>query len=584
MLKFGQNANNFTYPFVLKACGELLLVEIGRRVHCEVVVMGFELDAYVGNSLLVMYSRFGDMEMVKRLFDGMPVRDLTSWNTVISGYTNNRDPFEALLVFGLMGELGVRPDSATLLSVLPACCDLVALKQVIEVHGFIVRNNVGYFDVEVTNSLIDVYCKCSFVIGARTLFEKMSGRDTVTWNSMTLGYVSNGDHFESLRIFCRMISEGARPDQVTLITVLGACDQITALQFGTSVHALITRRGFAMYTIVGTTLIDMYAKCGCLDRSRSVFDEMLEKNLVSWSAMIGALGLHGRGIDALMVFNEMKETGIKPDEVSFTLILSACSHAGLVNDGHCIFNQMMKEYGINPKDEHYSCMVDLLGRAGHLNEAYQFIKAMKVKPTFDVWAAFLSACSANHNIELAEIAARNAFQCKPQRVSPYVLLSNIYASEKRWEDVGRVRSMVRQMGLKKLPGCTFIELDKVVHRFLVGDRSHSQSEAIYAKLEDMRHQLKGLYTPDTSSVFYDVNEDLKEKMLWDHSERLAIAFSLIKTGPGTVIRITKNLRVCRDCHTVIKLISKLVSREIIMRDIHRFHHFSNGFCSCNDYW
>ncbi|OVA13152.1 Pentatricopeptide repeat [Macleaya cordata] len=585
MLSFGQKADNFTYPFVLKACGDLLMVDIGRKIHCEVVILGFKSDVFVGNSLLAMYSKFGDMETATRLFDRMPVRDLTSWNTIISGYTRNQEPQKALSVLNFMGKIGVRPDCSTLVSVLPACADLMGLQLGKEIHSYVVRNNIAIFDIFVINTLIDMYCNCKFIVGARLLFEKMIRRDSVSWNSMISGYAYNGNAFESLRLFREMVLEGAITDEVTLISVLGACDQITALQFGMSVHAFLVRKGFTTYTIVGTALIDMYAKCGNLSCSVQVFDEMPEKNLVSWSAMVSGYGLHGKGREAIALFSEMKNKSIRPDEVTFTSVLSACSHAGLVDEGREIFDQMVREYSINPRVEHYSCMVDLLGRAGHLDEAYEFIRAMKIQPNFDVWAALLAACRAYRNVMLAEVAARNAFHLNPKGVGSYVLLSNIYALEKKWEDVERVRYMVRQMGLKKPPGCSFVELDKVVHQLLVGDKLHTQSKRIYAKLEELRCKLKEAgYTPDTSSVFYDVEEDVKEKMLWDHSERLAIAFALINTGPGTVIRITKNLRVCGDCHTVIKLISKLTGREIIMRDAHRFHHFRIGFCSCGDYW
>ncbi|XP_042489137.1 pentatricopeptide repeat-containing protein At3g12770-like [Macadamia integrifolia] len=583
MLFFGQKADNFTYPFVLKACGDLLDVEIGRKIHSEIVIRGLESDIYVGNSLLSMYSKCRDMEAARKMFDRMPIRDLTSWNTMISGYTKNGNPEGALLIFSLMSRSGERADCATLVTVLPACANMRAWKLGRQMHGYIIRNNYG-LHISVINSLIYVYCNCNFMVYARWLFEKYE-RDTVSWNSMILGYAKSGDAFESLRHFNQMLSEGIEPDQVTFIAVLGACDQITALQFGMSVHAFLTRKGFSVHTIVGTALGNLYAKCGRLGCSCQVFEEMPEKNLISWSAMIAAYGLHGKGREAIAVFNQMKAMNIRPDEVTFTSVLSACSHAGLVNEGCDIFYKIAKEYDMERKVEHYSCMVDLLGRAGRLDEAYKLIKTMEVKPTHDIWASLLFACRVHHNVKLAEIAALNAFDLNPKAVVPYISLSNIYAVEKRWDDVERVRAIVRSKGLKKQPGCSYVELEKVVHCFSVGDKSHPQSESIYSKLEDLHWQLKEAgYTPDTSSVLYDVNEEVKEKMLWDHSERLAIAFALINTAPRTVITITKNLRICCDCHTVTKLISKHLGREIIMRDAHRFHHFKNGICSCGDYW
>ncbi|PSS16030.1 Pentatricopeptide repeat-containing protein [Actinidia chinensis var. chinensis] len=585
MMSFGQKPDNFTYPFVQKACGDLGIVEIGRRVHCEVVVCGFESDVYVGNSLLAMYSKFGKMDMAKKVFDRMPERDLTSWNTMISGSVKNGDPREAFLVFGMMGKAGLVADSATLLGLLSAVADLAALEMGRAIHAYVVHNNLARFNSFLINSLIEMYCSCNSMVAARRFFEGETKKDTVSWNSLISGYSKNTDSLESLRLFCQMVSEGVRPDQVTLVSVLGACDQITALQFTISAHSYIIKQGFEANPMVGTSLIGTYSKCGNLVCSLMVFNEMPEKTLVSWSALLAGYGLHGKGREALSFFHDMIVNGITPDEGVFTSILTACSHAGLVGEGKEIFHSMKRTYNVQPGLAHYSCLVDLLGRAGHLDEAYELIKAMEVKPTGDIWTALLSACRLHRNVELAELSAQRVFEMNPRGVGSYICLSNLYAAEKRWDDVEKVRALVRRKGLKKPPGFSFIELDKVVHRFLVGDKSHKQKEDIYAKLKELRHRLEEFgYKSDTSSVLYDVEEEVKENMLWDHSERLAIAFALINTRSGTIIRITKNLRVCGDCHTVSKLISRLMCREIIMRDIRRFHHFKDGSCSCGDYW
>lgn len=584
MLRSGKKADNFTYPFVLMACGDRLLIEVGKKIHSQIIICGYESDVYVSNSLLSMYSKFGEMGRAQELFDKMLTKDLTSWNTIISGYAKNDDPVRALAVFAVLAMRGGGMDRTTLLSILPACAIMAALKQGQEMHAYMLRNSLE-FDEFLINALIDVYVNSDFIAGARCLFERISRKDMVSWNSLISGCARHGDAVESLKLFHHMNSEGMVPDEITLISVLGACDRIAALQFGRSLHAYLTRKGFDDRIIMGTALIDMYAKCGSLDCSRQAFDEMPMKNLVSWTAMISGYGLHGRGREAVACFNEMKKKNVGPDKITFTSVLSACSHAGLVDEAKEIFHQMSMEYSISPGVEHYSCMVDLLGRAGHLDEAYKLILDMNVQPNVDVWVAFLSACCIHHNVQLAEIAAQNAFLLNPKGIGAFVSLSNLYAAEKRWSDVDRVRTAARMHGLKKPPGCSLIELDMEIHRFLVGDKSHPQSKSIYAKLDELRQQLKKAgYIPDTSSVFYELEEHVKEKMLWDHSERLAIAFALLNTSPGMTITITKNLRVCGDCHTATKLISKLVRREIVVRDAHRFHHFHNGSCSCGDYW
>ncbi|XP_038713132.1 pentatricopeptide repeat-containing protein At3g26782, mitochondrial-like isoform X2 [Tripterygium wilfordii] len=584
MLYFGRKADNFTYPFVLKACGDSLVVEIGRKVHGEIVVAGFESDIYVCNSLLAMYSKFGDMGSARKVFDKMLERDLTSWNTMILGYVKVGNPQEALAIFGIMAKSVLPADGTTLLGLISACAKLAARKQGKSIHGFVVTNSPALCNEYLINSLIDMYCHCNSIIDARRLFEEATFKDSVSWNSMISGYARNGDAFESLRLFCRMVIEGAETDQVTFTAVLGACDRITALQFGMSVHSCLIKKGFGANTIVGTALIDMYAKCGCLACSCFVFDKLPEKNLVSWSSMISGYGIHGMGREAISCFDEMLTNNILPDDSVLTSVLSACSHAGLVAEGKEIFRRMTKDYDVKPTVAHYSCLVDMLGRAGHLDEAYELIETMEIKPTSDVWAALLNACWLHRNAKLGEISAQKLFDMSSNEVTSYICLSNIYAAERRWDDTERVRAIAKGKGLRKTPGCSFVELNKAVHTFLVGDRIHPQAKKIYAKLEDLNQRLKEAgYIPDTSSVLHNVEEEIKEKMLWDHSERLAIAFALINTAPGTIIRITKNLRVCRDCHTVTKFISKVMHREIIMRDIRRFHHFKDGVCSCGDY-
>ncbi|XP_039118382.1 pentatricopeptide repeat-containing protein At3g12770-like [Dioscorea cayenensis subsp. rotundata] len=438
MLSFGRGADNFTYPFVLMACGHLLLVEVGERIHGEVVVSGFESDVYVANSLVSMYSKFGQMGIARNLFDRMPQRDLTSWNTMLSGYVKNGYPDVALSLLSLLSVSDVRMDRATLVGVLPACAALGAVKQGKEIHAYILRSSLE-FDGFWQMLLIDVYVNSNFVIGARRLFERMSERDIISWNALISGCAAYGDPMECLSLFCLMNSEGLLvADVITLIAVLGACDRTSALQFGRITHAYLIKRGFDKEIIVGTALIDMYVKCGSLACSCHAFDEMESKNLISWSAMVSGYGLHGKGKEAIS-FNEGKE----------------------------LFNQMSDENSIKPSIEHYSCMVDLLGRAGQLDEAYKLIMDMDIRPNADVWAALLSACHTHRNVELAEIAALHL----------------------------------------RTDGLMSIESEEAARR--------------------------NGYTPDTSSVFYDVADDAKEDLLWDHSEKA----SLLSCNAGNMSRL-----------------------------------------------
>lgn len=336
---------------------------------------------------------------------------------------------------------------------------------------------------------------------------------------------------------------------------------------------------------VGTSVVDMYCKCGRVEMARKAFNRMKERNILSWSAMVAGYGMHGRGHEALEVFYEMTRSGVKPNHITFVAVLAACSHAGLLDDGRHWFHAMKKEFGIDPGVEHYGCIVDLLGRAGCLDEAYGLIKEMTIKPDFVVWGALLSACRIHKNVELGEISANKLFELDPKNCGYYVLLSNIYADAGRWDNAQKMRVLMKNRRLVKPPGYSLVELKGRTHVFLVGDKKHPQHRQIYIYLEKLtvRMQEAG-YVPDTGSVLHDVEQEEKESVLRVHSEKLAVAFAIINTAPGTTVQVIKNLRVCGDCHQAIKLIAKLVDREIIVRDSHRFHHFRNGFCSCGDYW
>ena len=312
---------------------------------------------------------------------------------------------------------------------------------------------------------------------------------------------------------------------------------------------------------------------------------MYYRDKVSWNAMIAGYGMHGYGEDALALFTKMQMMDNKPDHIAFLNVLSACRHAGMVDAGWRCFNRISQDYDINPTLEHYACMVDLLGRAGRLNEAYDFIKRMPLEPGASVWGALLFACRIHCNIKLAKIASECLIKLEPNNTGNYVLLSNIYAAAGRWGDVSRIRALLKKSGVKKSPGCSWIEIKSSVNTFAVGCRSHPQLKEIAAMLERLALQMKSAgYAPDIDFVLHDVEDEEKEYILCGHSEKLAIAFGLINTNPGIPIRVTKNLRVCGDCHTATKFISKIVDREIIVRDANRFHHFKNGLCTCKDYW
>ncbi|CAH9072583.1 unnamed protein product [Cuscuta europaea] len=330
----------------------------------------------------------------------------------------------------------------------------------------------------------------------------------------------------------------------------------------------------------------MYACCGALEDSKRIFSSVSEADLVLWTSMIHAFGMHGHGVEAIGLFRKMEEENIIPDHITFLVLLYACSHSSLVEDGKRIFKIMEMKYNLEPWPEHYACLVDLLGRANYLEEAFQTLKTMKSGPTEALWCSLLSSCHVHSNKELGDIAAKKLLDLKPQNPGNYVLVSNAYAARDKWEDVEEVRFTMKGMGMKKEPACSWIEIGNKVHTFVAHDKSHQCCDEIYRNLAYVTKKLEmeGGYVAQTKYVLQNVEESEKVELLNGHSERLAMAYALLVTHEKTPIRIMKNLRICGDCHTFIKLASRFLQREIIVRDYKRFHHFRNGACSCGDFW
>lgn len=434
-------------------------------------------------------------------------------------------------------------------------------------------------------AMIRCYVKHGELDKARVLFEEIEERDVVCWNVMLDGYTRHGFPNDALLLFRQMLVAKVKPNEVTVLSVIAACGQLGALESGRWLHSYIENNGIEGNVRVCTALIDMYSKCGSLEDARLVFDRIKDKDVVVWNSMILGYAIHGFSRDALQLFNEMYMIGHRPTNVTFIAILSACGHSGLVREGWSFFHSMKDEYEMEPKIEHYGCMVNLLGRAGHLEEAYDLVKNMKIEPDSVLLGALLGACRLHGNIALGEEIAEFMVGKKLANSGTYILLSNIYAATGNWDGVARVRTLMKDSGVQKEPGCSSIEVNNKVHEFLAGDLKHPKSKEIYMMLEEMNRWLKAHgYTPQIDIVLQDLGDRQKEQSLEVHSEKLAIAFGLISTQPGTTIKIVKNLRVCLDCHAVTKLISKITGRKIVMRDRNRFHHFMNGSCSCGDYW
>ncbi|PWA49424.1 tetratricopeptide repeat (TPR)-like superfamily protein [Artemisia annua] len=369
------------------------------------------------------------------------------------------------------------------------------------------------------------------------------GRNLVTWNSVINGFVLNGRVNETLSLFREMCEEGVEPDGFTLVSLLTACAEIGALALGKRVHTYMVKVGLVENLHAANALLDVYAKSGSIFEGEKVFGEMKEKSVVSWTTLIVGLAMNGFGIEAINLFKELERKRLTPSEITFVGVLYACSHCGMVDEGFDYFKRMKEEFGIEPRIEHYGCMVDLLGRAGRLQQAYEYIINMPLKPNAVIWRTLLGACTVHKHSDLAEVARARLLQLEPNHSGDYVLLSNLYASERRWSDVSNVRKEMLDQGIQKSPGHSLVELGNHVYQFTMGDTSHPQSEDIYVKLIEITKllRLEG-YVPHIANVLADIEEEEKETALSYHSEKIAIAFMLISTPPGTPIRVVKNLR------------------------------------------
>lgn len=579
----GRRGDFITIVSILPAVANVGSLRIGKAVHGYAMRAGFDSIVNVSTALVDMYAKCGRVETSRLVFDGMKSRNVVSWNSMIAAYVEGGNPEEAMRIFQKMLDQGVEPTNVTIMEALHACADLGDLERGIFVHKLLDQLKLGT-DVSMTNSLISMYSKCKKVDRAADIFSKLQGKTLVSWNAMILGYAQNGRVNEALNYFCKMRSKNIKPDSFAMVSVIPALAELSVIRHAKWIHALVIRSCFEKNVFVMTALIDMYAKCGAVGTARALFDMMNERHVTTWNVMIDGYGTHGLGKAAVELFNKMLEGPTKPNDITFLCAISACSHSGLVEEGIHYFTSMKKDYGIEPVMDHYGAMVDLLGRAGRLNEAWDFIQKMPIEPGITVFGAMLGACKIHKNVELGEKAANRLFELDPDEGGYHVLLANIYAAASMWDKLAKVRTIMEKKGLQKTPGCSLVELKNEVHSFYSGSTKHPQSKRIYTFLETLIDEIKAAgYVPDTNSI-HDVEDYVQENLLSSHSEKLAIAFGLLNSSPGSTIHIRKNLRVCGDCHNATKYISLVTGCEIIVRDMHRFHCFKNGVCSCGDYW
>lgn len=604
---------------VVKACATLSDVAKAKEIGNDVMRFGFRGDLFLGNALIDMFGKCRYIDGSKDVFSSLQVKDVISWTSLCSCYVNCGMLREGLRVFREMGLDGVRANSVSLSSILPVCSRLKDLNAGKEVHGFVIKNGLGD-NVFVSSALVDMYASCLRIGKAQLVFENMTRRDIVSWNVILTAYFGNGEFNKAFTMFSRMRSEGVKlnyaswnaviggcvqngrteqaleitiqmqesglkPNQITITSVLPACTHLESLRGGKEIHGYMFRHWFLDDITATTALVYMYAKCGELELSGRVFKMMPVKDTVAWNTIIMSNSMHGNGEEALLLFHKMVKLGVRPNSVTFTAVLCGCSHSRLVDEGISTFYSMKIDHAIEPDSEHYSCMVDVLSRGGRLEEAYSFIQEMPTEPSAAAWGALLGACRIYKNVDLGQIAAKRLFEIEPDNPGNFVLLSNIFVAAKLWREAAEVRKSMRDRGVKKVPGCSWVQVKNKVHNFVVGDISNYESAEIYRFLDDMGQKMKlAGYLPDTDFVLQDLDQEEKEDSLCNHSERLAVAFAILNLNGESSVRVFKNLRICGDCHNTIKFIAKIVGVQIIVRDSLRFHHFKDGVCSCKDFW
>lgn len=492
MRHLGVVPDKFSFPCVIRACGDIMEDLEVRKIHGLLFKFGLESDVFVGSALVITYLKFGTVEDAHEVFEALPVRDVVLWNAMVNGYAQIGRFEEALVVFRRMEREGVIPCRYTVTGVLSIFSMTGDFDSGRAVHGFVTKR--GYeSSVVVSNALIDMYGKCKCVGDALSVFEVMVERDIFSWNSIISVHEHCGDHYGTLRLFDRMQVKGVRPDLVTITTVIPACTHLAALRHGREIHRYMVVNGLGKeeshndfdYILLNNALMDMYAKCGNVRDACTVFDNMREKDVASWNIMITGYAMHGYGDEALDIFGRMCEAEMVPNEISFVGLLSACSHAGMVKEGLGFLSEMESKYGVSPSLEHYTCVIDMLCRAGRLMEAYDLVVRMPFKADPVGWRSLLAACRVHKNKDLAEIAGSKVIELEPGHCGNYVLMSNVYGDVGRYEEVSEVRHTMKQHNVKKRPGCSWIELVNGVHVFITADRTHPHTHSIYAGLNSL---------------------------------------------------------------------------------------------------
>ncbi|KAI3713159.1 hypothetical protein L1987_71732 [Smallanthus sonchifolius] len=576
--------NEYIYATVLSSCSNVGYLSSGRQCHGYVLKSGLVFHQYVKNALVRLYSMLSDVVGAMEVLVSVPGSDTCTYNLILGGLVENDYLNEASNVLRRMCAEHLVWNKATYICSFLLCARLKHLSLGRQIHNRLLKSDVD-FDVFVCSAVIDMYGKCKDISSARKVFDRSQDRNVVSWTAMLSAYSHHGLFEESLKLFCNMQCEEIAPNGSTFSVLLNASAGLSSLGYGYSLHALAEKQGFQDHKNVGNSLINMYSKTGDIEAANKIFSGMTNRDIITWNTIICGYSHHGLGNKSLALFKEMLKTDENPNHVTFVGVLTACGHLGEVELGFYFFYQLMKQRGIEPGLEHYTCIVGLLSKAGRLNEAKDLMLSTPIKWDTVAWRTLLNACNIHRNYTLGTQIGNIILNLDLNDVGTYTLLSNMHAKANKWGDATKIRELMKKRKIKKEPGLSWLEIKNQTHVFVSDDNGHPEFVEIHEKLEELLGKIKSLgYVPDTSNVLHDVEDEQKEYYVGYHSEKLAVAYAILRTHKDAPIRIIKNLRICDDCHFTMKLISKVTNRVINIRDANRFHCFRDGSCSCEDYW
>ncbi|GAB2300636.1 hypothetical protein Dimus_034671 [Dionaea muscipula] len=611
-------ADHVTLCSVMSACAGCCAYKAGREVHAHALKIGYEGDLIVNNALIAFYTRcgrfedvealfrripikdvftwtsmitacmeFGRVDLAMHIFDTMPERNSVSYTAVLAGLSRNNYGAKALGFFRRMVMEGVEITDQALTSAIAAASLVMEKNLSEEIHGFAVKFGCGSNSL-IEAALFDMFTRCGRMPDAQKMFFRLDRIRTVDWTSMIGGYARNGQPEEALTLFHKGVVEGTMDvDEVASAVVLGLCGILGHEGMGKQIHCHALKSGYLYNLEVVSGIISMYSKCCNMEDAIKIFNAMSARDTVSWNSLISGHLLHRNGDEALALWSRMELEWVKPDPLTFLLVVSSYLHtrSNLVKDCRRLFHSMKAVYNIEPTSDHYAAFVSVLSRWASLEEAEDTIVNMPFEPEPNVWRALLKGCRVHSDFEIGKRTIKRILQMDPQDPSTYILVANLYSASARWHCSEMIRAEMRRKGFSKHPSRSWIVHQSRIHSFYARDRSHVQTKDIYSGLQILVVEcMKAGYVPDTSFVLHEVEEYQKYNFLCYHSAKLAFTYGLLMTRAGRPIRVLKNILLCGDCHNFLKYASVVTKRDICLRDTSGFHFFSDGKCSCKDHW